>query len=77
MQSLLPPLLDMASTMQFFKEDEIKMDGEDRKRAEKRIRDGSVPLMYIRDSSKISVERHDDEHTLLSKGKALSKFNKT
>lgn len=71
MQSLLPPLLESTSTKQFFKEDEIKMDGEDRKRAEKRIKDGSVPLMYVRDSSKMSVERNDDEPSIKLKGKAL------
>ena len=47
------------------------MDGEDRKRAEKRIKDGSVPLMYVRDSSKMSVERRDDTSMLKLKVKTL------
>lgn len=33
MQGLLPPLLSTTSTKQFFKNDEIKLQGEDRKRA--------------------------------------------
>ena len=71
MQSLLPPLLETASTKQFFKESEIRMDDGDRKRAEKRIKDGSVPLMYVRDSSKMSVERRDDTSMLKLKVKTL------
>ena len=54
MQGLLPPLLETASTKQFFKNDEIKLEGEDQRRADKRVKEESVPLQYIRDSSKMS-----------------------
>lgn len=73
MQSLLPPLLENSSTKQFFKDDEIQLNGEDRKRAEKRLKDGSVPLMYIRDSSKMETERKEETSLKLS-GKSMSKF---
>ena len=53
MQSLLPPLLES----HFFKEDDINLSEEDRIRARKRIKDESVPLMYVKDSSKVKSIR--------------------
>ena len=60
MQGLLPPLLETASTKQFFKNDEIglqdnkevKKPGQDM--MEPRNKEESIPLQYIRDNSKMS-----------------------
>ena len=58
MQGLLPPLLETASTKQFFKDDEIRLQDEDQKKNNRRQPNKndneSVPLQYIRDSSKMS-----------------------
>lgn len=63
MQGLLPPLLETASTKQFFKNDEIRLSGEDQKkqlRAHQQfynIQNESIPLQYIRDTSKMSEHK--------------------
>ena len=55
MQGLLPPLLETASTKQFFKDDEINaQDREAKKNAVKKIKEDAIPLQYIRDNSKLS-----------------------
>ena len=59
MEGLLPPLLSTTSTKQFFKNDEIKLLGEDRKKdpvqkQPRQKRHESVPLQYIKDNTKMS-----------------------
>ena len=54
MQGLLPPLLETDSTKQFFKDDEIREQGDEQSKAKAKIREESVPLQYVRDSSKLS-----------------------
>ena len=58
MQGLLPPLLEAESTMHFFRNDELKEgrreSEEDRRRVQARLKEDSVPLQYIRDTSKLS-----------------------
>lgn len=51
MQSLLPPLLETHSTSLFFKEDDIDLSDEDCKRARKRIKEESIPFMYVKGTS--------------------------
>lgn len=70
----MPPLLGTTSTKQFFKDDEIKLNGEDRKRAERRIKEGAVPLMYVRDLSKMSMEKREENAPLKLRGKAALKL---
>ena len=54
MQGLLPPLLETESTKQFFENDEIREQAEEQSKAQAKIKEESVPLQYIRDSSKMS-----------------------